>query len=168
LRLRQLWTFVTDLGDTGVTLPLAGLVLLFLLFAREWQVARAWIVMAVGCAVVIGGLKLLFGACGESLPLVGIASPSGHTAISVTIYLSFALLLSGGGSRRAAWIISLSGVLLVASISVSQIVLQMHDLTEVLVGIAVGIAAYAGLSWMTAWKRTVTVPPSRWQLAPSF
>ena len=156
--MRPLWAFVTDFGDSGVTLPLASLVFLFLLLAREWLVARAWVVSVVGCAVVIGGLKLVFGACGPSLPLAGIESPSGHTAMSVMIYLSFARLLSGGMSRRAANIIFLGGVLLVAGIAVSRIVIQVHDLAEVLVGVAVGVVAHAGFSWMLAAKRTIALP----------
>ena len=50
--------FLTDLGDSAVTIPLAGLTLLFLLIAREWQVARAWVVTIVGCAAVIGALAI--------------------------------------------------------------------------------------------------------------
>jgi membrane-associated phospholipid phosphatase len=139
----NVWTFVTDLGDSGVTIPLAGLTLLFLLMAREWQSARAWVVMVVGCAVVIGGLKLLFGACGQRLALHEIISPSGHTAMSVAIYLSFALLFSRGVSQRLARPVFFGGVLLVVSIGVSRTVLHAHDLAEVLVGFMVGLFAHA-------------------------
>jgi membrane-associated phospholipid phosphatase len=156
-QLRLLWTFVTDLGDSAVTIPLAGLTLLFLLIAREWQVARAWVVMVVGCAVVISALKLLFGACGQHLALADVVSPSGHTAMSVTIYLSFALLLGGGTTKRVAGAIYLGGVALVVGIGVSRIVLHSHDLAEVILGSAVGLSGHACFRWMLAGRRTVSV-----------
>ena len=155
--MRPLWTLVTDLGDSAVTIPLAGLTLLFLLIAREWQIARAWVVMVVGCAVVIGGLKLLFGACGQRLALAAIVSPSGHAAMSVMIYLSFALLLSHGSPKRAAGAIFLGGALLVTGIGVSRIVLHVHDFAEVFVGFAVGLLAHACFRCMLAGKRTAAV-----------
>jgi hypothetical protein len=158
LLLRLLWTFVTDLGDSAVTIPLAGLILLFLLIAREWQIARAWVVTVVGCAVVISALKLLFGACGQHFALADIVSPSGHTAMSVPIYLSFALLLGGGTTKRVAGAIYLGGAALVVGIGASRIVLRTHDLAEVFLGFAVGLPGHACFRWMLAGRRTVTVP----------
>lgn len=157
--MQQLWSSITDLGDSAVTLPLAGLILVLVVVAREWQIARAWVAMVTSCAIAIGGLKALFGACGERFALAGIVSPSGHTAMSVSIYLSFATLLSYGTPRRASGIISVGGALLVAGIAISRLVLRMHDLPEVIIGFVVGLAAHVLFRWMVGEGRRVATLP---------
>jgi hypothetical protein len=65
--LLSIWNFITDLGDTAVTVPLAALMLFFLVVAKEWRLALAWAVAILGCAGAIGGLKLILDARGPSI-----------------------------------------------------------------------------------------------------
>ena len=155
--MRLFWTFVTDLGDSAVTLPLAALVLIFLLFARDWQTTRAWIAMIAGCVVAIGALKLAFIGCGNRLEFGGIVTPSGHTAISVAVYLSFSRLLGGGAPRSLSLALYIGAALLVIGIGVSRLLLNVHDLGEVIIGFAVGIAGHIIL-WMGAARRNSPLP----------
>jgi len=60
-----MWSFITDFGDTAVTLPLAALMLLFLLVTRQTRLASVWVLAVLGCAGVIGGMKLIVDACGN-------------------------------------------------------------------------------------------------------
>jgi hypothetical protein len=84
--LHTIWVFITDCGDSAVTLPLALLVLIFLVVARQRHLGCAWLLTIGGCAVVIGMLKLAFGACGADFAGGHIVSPSGHTAMSTAVY----------------------------------------------------------------------------------
>ncbi|HZT89453.1 MAG TPA: phosphatase PAP2 family protein [Stellaceae bacterium] len=156
--LRSLWIFVTDLGDSAVTLPLAALILAFLLVLRQWRAAGAWIAMVVGCAMLIGGLKLVFGACGQLMPASGIASPSGHTAMSVAIYLSFALLLGRAAPPRLAAPIFAAAMVLIVAIGVSRIVLHAHDAVEVAIGFVVGLLAHAGFRILLSARGAPALP----------
>ena len=97
--MHRLWGLVTDCGDAAVTLPLALLVLVFLIVVRERPLALYWLLMVLGCGAAIGALKLLFGACTSRLGFLGIVSPSGHTAMSTAIYGSLALLIGGSLPR---------------------------------------------------------------------
>ena len=137
------WQFVTDLGDSAVTLPLVALTLLFLLQggARRPAVALAVSLSAGGLAV--GILKLALQSCGRRLLDTSLVNPSGHVAVSAMAYGGLALVLGGGLSgvpRQAAY----GGfIALVAGIAASRTVLHVHNPGEVLAGLAVGLAALA-------------------------
>jgi membrane-associated phospholipid phosphatase len=157
----RLWEHITDCGDAAVTLPLAALVLVFLLIARERRIALRWLLTVVGCAAVMGALKLVFGACISRLGGLDIVSPSGHTAMSTAIYGSLALLIGSAlppGRRQA---LLAAAAIFVLAIAVSRVVLRMHDTPEIIVGFVVGLAAAA---WFRAGLRRVAAPllPISW------
>lgn len=140
----QFWWFITDLGDSAVTLPLATLVLAWLAFAqRDWRAARAWAAGVVACGLAMTVLKLGFQSCGH-LWLERLASPSGHTAMSAAVYGGLGLLAcrEAVGWRRPG--LAVVFAILVVLIAASRVVLDAHTWPEVLVGLAVG-AASAGL-----------------------
>jgi membrane-associated phospholipid phosphatase len=139
--LQALWWFVTDFGDSAVTLPLALLAFGFLVGAGERRIALSWVLAIGGCAVAIGVLKLGFGACGERIPLGHIVSPSGHTAMSTAIYGSLALLAGARlppGRRRA---LHAAAAFAVIAIAMSRAVLHEHDVAEIVLGGIVGAGA---------------------------
>ena len=96
----QFWSFVTDLGDSAVTLPLAMLVLgWFALAKRDWQAVRAWGAGVAACGLATVALKLAFQSCGH-LWLDRVTSPSGHTAMSAMVYGGLGILAS---REAASW-----------------------------------------------------------------
>jgi membrane-associated phospholipid phosphatase len=157
----RLWALVTDCGDVAVTLPLALLVLVFLLAARERLFALYWLLMVAGCAAAIGVLKLIFGACGGRLEPLEVISPSGHTAMSTAIYGSLALLVAPSLPARWRPLVLAAAALLIAGIVISRVALRFHDLPEVALGLVVGIGAVAGFH--AAMRRgAVPVLPVVW------
>ena len=140
----QFWWFVTDLGDSAVTLPLAALVLAWLaLVQRDWRAARAWAAGVAACGLGMATLKLAFQSCGHQW-LDQIASPSGHTAMSVVVYGGLGILScrEAIGWRRTC--LALVNAILVLLIAASRVVLDAHTWLEVVVGLAAG-AISAGL-----------------------
>jgi hypothetical protein len=141
--LHAIWVFITDCGDSAVTVPLALLTLIFLVARGERRVAFGWVVAIGGCAGAIAALKLGFGACGQRVPFGDIVSPSGHTAMSAAIYGSLALLVGAQLSplaRRLAYGAAAAGIL---GIAVSRVALHDHDAAEIAVGLIVGAGAVA-------------------------
>jgi membrane-associated phospholipid phosphatase len=141
--LSPIWNFITDFGDSAVTVPLALLILIFLFAAGERRLALGWVLAIGGCAVVIGALKLVFGACGHELTLVHITSPSGHTAMSTAVYGSLAFLVGARlprGQRRA---ILIAAAIAIVGIAVSRVAVHDHSRSEVAVGFVVGVAGVA-------------------------
>jgi membrane-associated phospholipid phosphatase len=137
----RLLVIVTDLGDSAVTLPLALLVLVVLLVARERRIALRWLLMVAGCGAAIGALKLVFGACTLRLGFLDIVSPSGHTAMSTGIYGSLALLIGPPLRPTARHVTAAAAAVLIVAIAVSRVLLHVHDTPEIILGLAVGLAA---------------------------
>jgi membrane-associated phospholipid phosphatase len=137
----MMWNFVTDLGDSAITLPLTVLTLLFLLFSGWTRAAVIFAVAIGGCGFTIGVLKLVFESCSHRLIGDGILNPSGHMAMSTAVYGSLAALLSCSLPARFRWLlVALAGVL-AGGIGVSRVVLHAHTATDVACGFAIGLLA---------------------------
>lgn len=136
--LQNFWTFVTDFGDSALTLPLAALTLIFLL-ASTWRRAAFAYLLAVGSAGLgIGFLKLLLASCGKPLAGLQLTDPSGHAAMSAAIYGALALAIGRAlPVRFRLWPI-IAATLLVAGIALSRVLLQAHSPAEVAAGLIVG------------------------------
>ena len=143
MSLHSVWRFITDFGDTAVTVPLAVLMTAFLLAAKAWRLAVGWAVAITICAGVIGGLKIVLGTCFHAIAGMGLSSPSGHTAMSTVVYGSLALLVRGRFPARLRYPIYLGTTLAVVAIAASRVVLHEHNLPEIVIGFAVGAAAVA-------------------------
>jgi membrane-associated phospholipid phosphatase len=141
--LPAIWSFVTDFGDSAVTVPLALVTLVFLVSAGQQRLALGWILTIGGCAAAIGALKLLFGACGPLLPDVPISSPSGHTAMSAAVYGSLALLIGARLSLRGHAALNIVVWLAIVGIALSRVALRDHTLAEIAIGLVVGAGAIA-------------------------
>jgi membrane-associated phospholipid phosphatase len=133
------WDFVTDFGDSAVTLPLAALAVLYLLLSHWPRAAIAFAISLAAGSAAIGALKLALQSCGHRLLETTVTDPSGHVAMSTLIYGALALLLGSAlaGAWRAA--LYLGFTLLIGAIALSRLVLHAHNPGEVLVGLAVGL-----------------------------
>jgi membrane-associated phospholipid phosphatase len=133
--------FITNLGDVSVVLPVATIMLLWLLDMAGQRIAILW----CGALLLAGGgtalLKIYINAC--AAPIAGLDSPSGHTGISTLVYGGLALML---GTEAAPWrriTAGVAGIAIVAAIAFSRIVLGAHDVIEVVVGVLIGGTALA-------------------------
>lgn len=156
--MHAIWVFLTDFGDTAVTVPLALLMVGFLFAAKEPRLAIGWGLAIVGCAGAIGGLKLVFAVCGHPIDGARVASPSGHTAMSVAVYGGFAAVVGAilKGPARATLIAG--AAIPVIGIPLSRTIVSGHTKIEVVVGLAVGIAALAAIIAIVARHRPGRLP----------
>lgn len=158
-----IWTFVTDFGDSAVTVPLALLTLAFLGGAGAPRLAWGWGLTIAGCAAAIGGLKLVFGACATQLAMVHIVSPSGHTAMSTVVYGSLALLAGTRLAPRRRWAINLAAAVAILGIALSRLALRDHTPAEIAIGLVVGAAAVAVFGALLR-RREPPALPLQWLL----
>jgi membrane-associated phospholipid phosphatase len=158
--LQSILRFVSDFGDTAVTVPLALLMVGFLLAAKQPGLAVAWGLAIVGCAGAIGALKMMLVACGHSLGGPGLSSPSGHAAMSTAVYGGFAAVIGTSLARPARWAVIAGAAVLVVVIAVSRVILGAHSPVEVAIGFVVGSAALgvilaAVVRYRPAWQPVV-------------
>lgn len=178
-----IWNFITDFGDSAVTVPLALLILVFLFAAGRQRLALGWALAIGGCVVVIGALKLVFGACGHALTVVDLISPSGHTAMSTAVYGSLALLVGARLPTGQRWTILAAAGVAIVGIALSRLALHDHSRSEIALGFAVGavfVAAFRAvlrrypapalpLGWilLSGGALVVVMHGTRWLIEPA-
>jgi membrane-associated phospholipid phosphatase len=131
---------VTGFGDAAVLLPLAATILLWLVLGRALRAAAWWAVSVIFCGGVTAALKILFWGCP---PIVGMRSPSGHTSLGTLVFGAIALMIAieGGAWRRRIAAAGVVGVIL--AIAVSRLLLDVHSVSEVILGWIIGSASLA-------------------------
>ena len=138
---------VTGLGAAGVVLPLVVLAAGALATAGRWP---EFFVLVIGTAIIFTGVHELKDATDRPRPtgaLVdtsGSSFPSGHAAYSV-FYLWAALTLVirlRPGMARATGVV-IAGIVIVVLVGLSRAYLQVHFLSDVNAGWALGVSAYS-------------------------
>lgn len=153
-----IWNFVTDFGDSAVTVPLALLTLIFMISAGQRRLAFGWVLAIGGCAIAIGALKLVFGACGPWLTTAAIVSPSGHTAMSTAVYGSLALLVAARLSPHHRVLLMIATGIAIVGIAASRVALHDHTPAEIAVGFIVGAGAVAVFRTMLGCLEAPALP----------
>jgi membrane-associated phospholipid phosphatase len=144
------WDFITDFGDTAVTVPLIALVLVFLAITRQWRPAIGWALAILGCGASIGAIKALLIGCGYRTSVAGVVSPSGHAAMSTAVYGSLVVIIAAGMPLRYRVPLFFAVALLILAIAVSRTILGAHTPTEVIVGAMIGVAAIVAFRFLAA------------------
>ena len=139
----DLTVFITDIGESALlcTIVLTGTI--YLLIKRCPREALALAVSFFITGGLIALLKIGFMTCGNSI--FGIRSPSGHTSLSVAVFLTCALLLVFHARGWMKVVLPAALVALAAIIAFSRMTLGFHSTGEVIVGILTGIAVAAAI-----------------------
>jgi membrane-associated phospholipid phosphatase len=156
--LHPIWNFLTDFGDTAVTVPLALLMVCFLLAAKEPLLGAGWGLAIIGCAGAIGALKIVLVACAHSFAVPGLSSPSGHIAMGTAVYGGFAAVFATTLARPAREAVITGAALLIIGIARSRIILGVHSPVEVAIGFAIGLAALGAILVVVTQFRPARLP----------
>ncbi len=140
---------VTELGDAPVLLAVIVASLLWFVMRRNWLTAGYWIA-AAGVAETLGAvIKLALRRPRPQSSYAGVEQfsfPSGHAVMSAVTYGFLAYLLLRGASARWRRAGTALAVALIALIGASRIYLRAHWLSDVLGGLAFGVAWVAALA----------------------
>lgn len=138
---------VTDLGAAAVVLPLAAVCAAALAARRRWAELG---VLVAGLAIVVAGVHELKDAVDRPRPEGGLVDagnssfPSGHAAYStfyVWLAVTIVMRLRPGMARGAA--VVTAGIALTALVGLSRVYLEVHYLSDVSAGWALGAAAFS-------------------------
>ena len=149
--------FLTDFADQAVMLPLAVMIAIALAASGWLRGFVAWILCIAGMMGTMALLKYLCFVCALPLAWTGVHSPSGHTAASAAIYGGIAALLLRG--RIGGWLLLTIPVAVAVLFGISRLAVHAHDVPEVLVGGAVGLASAALLVALSGPRPALRVRP---------
>jgi membrane-associated phospholipid phosphatase len=139
---------ISLLGNSVVVAPLA-----LLLAVAEWWRRRNLFITLFIAAIVIGdalitiGAKLAMDRARPALnPLahtLGPSFPSGHASLAAAFFAAAALLLSQRAGKRMTGLLGGAAVMIAVAVAVSRVLLDLHWLTDVVAGLAVGWGWFA-------------------------
>src|SRR5262252_9563055 len=131
---------ITDFGDSALLLPASAIVVAYLIYLRAVSVARIWVMTLALCAILTLLLKIAFFTCGTVVPSLAMQSPSGHTSLSTTFYGCAALMMTGDKGRATQIAVLTAGTFLALAVAMSRVLLQAHTVSEVVLGLTIGVA----------------------------
>lgn len=138
------WRSFTWLGDSGLMLPAALLIALWLALSRRtWPAAIFWVLLFGFGGFVILVSKLAFLGWGIGSARFNFTGFSGHTAISASVWPVALWLLSSRAPRWVRVAAVLCGWAMAAAIGSSRLALLAHSVSEVAAGFALGVAVSA-------------------------
>lgn len=141
-------TLVTDLGET-VTVVVVALVVaaVELAHTRNRWVAPFLLAVIVGDKLLTEAIKQLVDRARPALEPVaatlGPSFPSGHTSTAAASWAAFALVAGRWWGRRAWPALAGAAVGIAVGVACSRVFLDVHWLTDVLAGLALGWAWFA-------------------------
>jgi len=146
---------VSALGGTGLALPLTAAAALLLVLLRHWRGALTIVVAVLATQVVVQLIKLWVerprpAANGELAGAGGFSFPSAHSATSMALYATLALVAARACRGRAGTMAVIAvGAGLIAAVGFSRVLLGAHYPIDVLAGWLTGGALVAA-SWLLA------------------
>jgi undecaprenyl-diphosphatase len=151
----------SELGDWPVTTATTVTALAWLAWRRAGRDAAYWLTAIAFAWCSVLSLKLLLHM---PRPVAGYSGattysfPSGHATMSVVIYGYLSVLGARDLAVRWRWIPYAAATLLIAGISFSRIYLGVHWLSDVLAGLAMGMAGVSVVA--IARQRHIRTHPS--------
>ena len=140
---------ITGLGDARVVMPVTLAGLLALTALKRWRAALYLMAATAGAAIFVAGVKRVIHRPRPVSIYDGLAEysfPSGHACMSVVLYGFLAILLIQTSSPVWRRVIAFTALVLIAMISFSRIYLGAHWLSDVVAGLAFGVAWVALLT----------------------
>ena len=138
------WWGLTWFGDSGLLLPMALLIALWLASSRRtWSAAALWVLIFGAASSLVLVSKLAFLGWGVGSVRFNFTGISGHTMLSASVWPVVLWLLASRGTHQLRAGLAVFGWLLAACIGVSRLAIYAHSASEVAAGYLLGLAASA-------------------------
>lgn len=147
---------VTSLGGGTLIILITFTVFGYLLLQKDYKMAFLFLFAIAGGAFIGIYLKEVFGrerptVVAQLYPANNLSFPSGHSMMSVVVYLTLGALIARIQRKRIIrfYILAVS-FLLALLIGLTRVYIGVHYPTDVLGGWSIGLA-WASLCWILAW-----------------
>jgi len=129
--------WIANLGDAGMTLPVAAGCALWLGTSNKRE-ALIWVASLAAALALVGATKILYAGCGIEVRSIDFRMISGHTMLTSSVWgVAFGLL---AGSRNVKWyrMGAVTGLALGALIGFCRVADGAHTPSEVIAGWILG------------------------------
>jgi membrane-associated phospholipid phosphatase len=145
--------YLTDFGDSAILFPIGSLLLIWLISEGRRRAALTWFATFGSALFLVAATKIAFLGWGIGIPAVDFTGLSGHSAESCAVLPVVAWLIVG---TRPAWLpraAALAGVVAGSAIGASRVFLEVHSISEVILGCTVGLAVSAATLYVLALEK---------------
>jgi membrane-associated phospholipid phosphatase len=126
---------VTLLGQKQVILPVVVVLFGWLILSKRWRTAFHTIALGILTAGSIFIIKHLVQSprpWGIAEPISSYSMPSGHTALTASVYMGLAFLIARSIRPSLRWLIYTPAVIIVLLVGLSRLYLGAHWLTDII------------------------------------
>lgn len=139
----HLMVALTELGDSAVLAPLFATLFGWLIWKRRWMAAAHWggaTLFALALVQVVRWSTHVVGPGDLTPAMDALSFPSGHSTLSAVVYGFLAVLIAR--ETRVTWRWPVYGLFaaLISAIAFSRLYLGVHWLSDVVGGLALGLA----------------------------
>jgi membrane-associated phospholipid phosphatase len=138
---------VNRAGDWRVLVP--GLLLLFVVFRRAREQWWLWPMVMAIAPVLEWALKQLVGRTRPED--ISLGYPSGHSTAAAAFF-GVVMFLAGELPARACAVVRALAIVVILLVGVARVVLRAHWPSDVLAGIALGLALAAAAGWVASTR----------------
>jgi len=132
------WTFITDLGDAAVMVPIALAIAVWLLAGRAWRGALAWLGLFGTGAFLVFCTKVAYAGWGIGVQEFDFTGISGHSMSATSVLAVVGYFIGSRFSKAAAIAAGSLGCCAGVIVGISRVVLGDHSPSEVVLGCALG------------------------------
>ena len=157
--MRDFLSYLADFGDSAVLIAIVFSSAFFLLYRKHYNSAMALVTTLLVSAGIIATLKLIFISCGHNF--LNIHSPSGHAALSISVYGMFGLVFYRHLPGLFRIFVSAGFLALGFIIAISRVIMNLHTLNEVILGGSVGILVMGFFWYMCLHRQPFAVPDNQ-------
>ncbi|NDA48024.1 MAG: phosphatase PAP2 family protein [Alphaproteobacteria bacterium] len=159
------WWQITLMGEPALMIPMSAMIIFWLRSACGPKFGLWWGALLLIIVAVLSLQKILYYAFGLSVESIELYSVSGHSAISIYVYGSLAVMIGrylNPVLRLLLWVFSAG---LIIAIAISRLNIDAHRPSEILLGLVIGLVVLVvylryiwpqAKSWLPIW--TLALP----------
>jgi membrane-associated phospholipid phosphatase len=133
-------TAISNLGDIGVTTPIAGCIAVFFALRQDWKLTAWWVILfAFGLSLVVVS-KVAFVGWGIGYQELDFTGFSGHAMRAMAIFPVLGYLVVKKKSIHTQTVFFMLGIGLGLIVGISRQLLNVHSWSEVIAGCVLGLA----------------------------
>jgi len=130
---------ITNLGDPVLLVAAAMVLIAYMLRCGARRTALMWLQAFAIALFLVALSKFAVQLLGHAV--LDVSSPSGHTGVSAAFYLCAAIALGRAMTRIGRIALLGASATLVLAIAISRVLLDAHDVAEIVIGLLIGAGA---------------------------